>query len=89
MIARRDIEPGEEVTFDYGTQESADFPWYEDGCWECRCGTTRCRGRLRPDDWKRLSDESWYPDDAFAPYLKEKLEGRRQRSRPTEAKLAV
>ena len=26
MVARRDIKPGEEITFDYGLQESADFP---------------------------------------------------------------
>ena len=26
----------------------------------------------------RLYDEQWYSDDAFAPYLKEKLKGRRQ-----------
>ena len=55
-----------------------DFPWFDDGAWECGCGAKRCRGRLRPTDWMRLCDEQWYPDDAFAPYLKEKLKGRRQ-----------
>ena len=78
MVARRDIEPGEEITFDYGLQESADFPWFDDGAWQCGCGAKRCRGRLRPTDWMRLCDEQWYPDDAFAPYLKEKLQWRRQ-----------
>ena len=64
MVARRDIEPGEEVTFDYGLQESADFPWFDDGAWECGCGAKHCRGRRRPTDWMRLCDEQWYPDDA-------------------------
>ena len=78
MVARRDIEPGEEITFDYGLQESANFPWFDDGAFACGCGAKRCRGRLRPTDWMRLCDEQWYPDDAFAPYLKDKLKGRRQ-----------
>jgi len=65
MVARRDIKPGEEITFEYGLQESADFPW-----------TKRCRGRIRPTDWIRLCDEQWYPDDAFAPHLKEKIDER-------------
>ena len=78
MVARRDIKPGEEITFDYGLQESADFPWFEDCAFECRCGTKRCRGRIRPTDWIRLCDEQWYPDDAFAPHLKEKIDERRR-----------
>src|SRR5262249_15517340 len=44
-LAVRDIAPGEEVTCDYGTFAS-DPPWEL----RCRCGTTNCRGVVRPTD---------------------------------------
>jgi hypothetical protein len=53
LVALRDIEAGEEVTWDYSTT------MFEDD-WEieCLCGAYNCRGRIRefrylPDDIKR------------------------------------
>jgi SET domain-containing protein len=40
IIARRDIEAGEELTFDYG------FPLNEWSLHPCRCGTARCPGYI-------------------------------------------
>lgn len=48
MVARRDIEPGEEITFDYATSEA--YPEWQG--LECSCGSGVCRGFLRWDDMK-------------------------------------
>jgi SET domain-containing protein len=44
MTARRDISPGEEVTYDYATSEA--FSLFI----ECRCGSANCRGFVTHDD---------------------------------------
>ena len=44
--ARRDIEPGDELTVDYATF-TADPDW----AMQCRCGSVACRGLVRGDDW--------------------------------------
>jgi len=47
LVARRYIQPGEEVTFDYSTSESLENPEMP----ECHCGTPSCRKRLDPLDY--------------------------------------
>jgi SET domain-containing protein len=53
LVARRDIQPGDEVTYDYSTAD-VDHRFEM----ECRCGSPRCRGtisnqdHLNPD-WQR------------------------------------
>ncbi len=42
LVALRPIRAGEEVTFDYAATMSND-PWTLD----CKCGSPRCRGRIR------------------------------------------
>lgn len=58
-IARRDIQPGEELTCEYGLAHVVEG-------FECRCGAPNCRGALQPSDlpavWKRWDQES---ADAF------------------------
>ncbi len=41
IFARRDIEPGEEITLDYGET-------YHPDTYRCRCGAPSCRGTLNP-----------------------------------------
>lgn len=41
MAASRDIEPDEEITFDYATNEG--HPWWQEK-WPCTCGAPNCRG---------------------------------------------
>ena len=49
LAARRDIEPGEELTVDYALFEASEgFV----GAWECVCGSTACRGRVTGRDWQ-------------------------------------
>lgn len=47
MIARRDIQPGEEITYDYATTE-VDIPFEMD----CLCETSICRGKVTNEDHK-------------------------------------
>jgi uncharacterized protein len=46
MIARRDIQPGEEITYDYATTE-LDVPMDM----ICHCGAALCRGRVTNKDY--------------------------------------
>jgi hypothetical protein len=54
IAARRDIQPGEEITLDQGTWNFDDDS-YTDDREPCSCGSTLCRRVLTKDDWK-LSD---------------------------------
>jgi len=67
LVARRDIGPEEEITWDYSTAiDEEDFPGFT-----CRCGAAACRGAVRsfrhldPVTRERLRD--W-----LLPYLREK-----------------
>lgn len=51
MIARRDIQPGEEVTYDYATTE-IDVPFEM----PCGCGADNCRGHVSHLDYQ---DPAW------------------------------
>jgi SET domain-containing protein len=51
MIARRDIEAGEEITYDYATTEV-----YVPFEMTCLCGHANCRGVITTDDYK---DPAW------------------------------
>ena len=44
-IAWREIQAGEEVTTDYGIYGGATIE-------KCECGSSLCRGRVTPDDWR-------------------------------------
>ena len=40
LVAIRDIQPGEEVAYDYATSEIDEWLWPD---WECGCGAPNCR----------------------------------------------
>jgi hypothetical protein len=44
--AMRDIEPGEELNYDYQIQREDDDPANVEEIWACRCGTETCRGTM-------------------------------------------
>lgn len=46
LVAMREIEPGEEITYDYAMSDAAPLNDFE-----CRCGADACRGRVLADDW--------------------------------------
>lgn len=67
LVARRDIAPGEELTYDYSTSDSSPYDEFD-----CACGTPRCRGRLGGRDWMRhdiqRAHAGW-----FSPYLARRI----------------
>lgn len=46
LVAARDLSPGDELTYDYATTDTAPYDEFE-----CRCGDRACRGWVRADDW--------------------------------------
>ena len=57
LTARRDIDSGEEITIDYGTQTAE-----PDFTMDCRCGSALCRGTVTGDDWRRPELRQRYGD---------------------------
>jgi hypothetical protein len=68
-VARRDLQPGEEVTTDYALAIFA--PNY---CLApCRCGTPLCRGRITGDDWQRTDLQDRYAGH-FPPFIERRIQ---------------
>jgi len=78
LTARRDIEAGEEITYDYGTSEADEE---ELGLCECLCGSKNCRGEIRGDDHLRPDLIEKYGDH-FQPYLRERLRKLKDQKKP-------
>ena len=68
IVAMRDIEPGEEVTFDYAMAES-----HDDFDIECGCKRPNCRKRLTGHDWKNKKLQEKYRG-YFSDYLQRKID---------------
>jgi hypothetical protein len=63
LVARRDIQPGEPVTFNYNTTE-----WDMSSPFQCRCGTTNCLKVIR--GFKHLTPAQRAALPTVAPHLK-------------------
>lgn len=67
LVTRRDLTPGEEITFDYAMTDASDYDEFL-----CSCGTTSCRGVVSGVDWRR--PELWERyDGQFSPYLQRRI----------------
>jgi len=76
MTARRDIQPGEEITFDYGTSQTYHWPSSIPEIGErvkCFCGADNCRGIITADDWKKPELQKTYGRH-FLPYVLEMID---------------
>lgn len=71
LVAMRDIQIGEQMTFDYAMSECIeDLPGNCD--WDCLCGASCCRGKFRGADWRL--PELWVKyKNYFSPYLRRKI----------------
>ena len=78
LVARRRIEPGEEVCFDYATSDSHDGLRFA-----CECGAPNCRKFVRPDDW-RLPELQRRYRGSFSPYLKRRIAAEASGRRPAQ-----
>jgi SET domain-containing protein len=65
LVARRDIQKGEEITADYALWE-ADANYVSK--WECRCNSPRCRKRVTGEDWQSKELQERY-NGHFSPLL--------------------
>jgi len=57
VVAIRDIEVGEELTYDYQFMDTE--PSFYDGI-NCKCGTKKCRGVLRFDQYRNVDWQKKY-----------------------------
>ncbi len=79
VFAMRDIDKGEELTFDYSINS------YGDGVWECRCGSAKCRKKVNIDFLKLPIplQKKYLPylDDWFRERSKKQIEELQRRSK--------
>jgi len=67
LVALRDIEPGEELTYDYAMADAT--PLLD---MDCGCRAAGCRGRITSDDWRDPALQAAYRD-RFSPYLARRI----------------
>ena len=74
IVAMRDIAVGEELTFDYAMSDASDYDEFD-----CNCGTSLCRGRVRAEDWQLEILRHRYRG-FFSPYIQRKMDAERTRA---------
>jgi len=68
LVAMRDIEPGEEICYDYAMSDGSAYDGFE-----CRCEASGCRGRVSGDDW--MLEQLWERYRGhFSPYLQARID---------------
>jgi uncharacterized protein len=67
LVALRDIEPGEAITYDYAMSDGSDYDEFE-----CGCGSPRCRGKVTGNDWMLPELQLRYRGH-FSPYLADRI----------------
>jgi hypothetical protein len=69
LVALRDIEVGEAITYDYATSDGCDYDEFE-----CVCGAALCRGKVTGHDWMLPELQLRYRGN-FSPYLAARIAG--------------
>ena len=67
LVAMRDIEPGEELCFDYAMCDASDYDEFT-----CLCGELTCRGTVTGSDWRDPVIQAKYMG-WFSPYLMRRI----------------
>lgn len=67
VTAMRDIQPGEEICFDYAMCDGSPYDEFT-----CLCGAPGCRQRIAGDDWKIPALWDQYAGH-FSPYLQRRI----------------
>lgn len=68
LVALRDIDPGEEICFDYAMSDGSPYDEFD-----CHCGALECRGRVTGEDWRRAELQDRY-QGFFSPYLQRRID---------------
>jgi hypothetical protein len=68
LVAMRDIEPGEEICFDYAMSDGSPYDQFV-----CQCGAPECRGLVTGSDWSRPEFWDRYRG-YFSPYLQRRID---------------
>lgn len=68
LVAMRDVEAGEQLTFDYATCDSQPYDEFE-----CECGSPRCRVMVTGEDWTLPDLQARYSGH-FSPYLQRRID---------------
>ncbi|KPL79043.1 lysine methyltransferase [Ornatilinea apprima] len=68
LVAIRDIQPDEEVCFDYAMSDSSDYDQFE-----CMCASPRCRKTITGKDWQIPELQERYRG-YFSPYLQRRID---------------
>lgn len=68
LVAMRDLEPGEEVCFDYAMCDGSPYDEFI-----CTCGSQNCRGNITGEDWKRPDLRERYAG-YYMPYLQRRID---------------
>lgn len=68
LVALRNIEPGEEVCFDYAMSDASPYDEFE-----CECGQPACRKRVTGQDWLNQDLQERYAVN-FSPYVQRRIE---------------
>jgi hypothetical protein len=67
VVALRDIEAGEELTYDFATTDGSDYDEFE-----CACGSPLCRGKVTGHEWM-LPELPLRSRGHFSPYLSRRI----------------
>lgn len=67
LVAMRDIEPGEELSFDYAMCDASDYDEFR-----CLCGEPTCREIVTGSDWRDPVLQAKYAG-WFSPYLERRI----------------
>ncbi|MGC1379248.1 MAG: SET domain-containing protein-lysine N-methyltransferase [Anaerolineales bacterium] len=76
LVALRDIQPGEEVCFDYAMSDATPYDEFD-----CQCGAVHCRGRVTGDDWRIPALQERYAG-YFTPYVQRLIDASRKSEAP-------
>ncbi len=68
LVALRDIQPGEEITFDYAMSDGTAYDEFD-----CMCGSPDCRGYVSGSDWALPELQRRYKGH-FSPYLQTRID---------------
>jgi len=72
MTARKDINPGDEVTYDYCTTETENS-MHVAARWTCKCGAKECRGKLTGVEYQDPALQKRY-EHRWAEYIQKKID---------------